>query len=183
MFPANTPMTLAGVNFTTEVVDDETRRIVECTFKLSPFTPTQAEALNVRSLLFEAGSSLLKPAIDAAVLQIAVPVQRLTFAMAPDQVGRIIFDDVKVDEKLRIKVKRDRDPVVCDATLKVNFRYPSADDLLYVASGVNDTHYLTFAPLQGALGLTPESEPQPPRLRQRPIEAGDELRPGVHAEH
>lgn len=184
MFPPNTPMTLTKVTFTTEEVDDETRRVVECTFALAPFTPAHAEVLNVRSLLFDAGTSLPKTAIDAAVLRISVPPQRLTFRMAPDQVGgMVVFADVKIDETLRIKAKRDREPVVVDATLKVNFVYPSPEDLFYLANGVDDTHYLTFEAEQLALGLAGDAEAQPPRLRQQAIEAGDELRPGVHAEH
>jgi hypothetical protein len=189
MFSSNTPATLTDVTFTTEEVDDETRRVVVCTFVLSPFTPAQAGALNVRSLLFEAATSLPKAALDTAILSVSMPLQRLTLAMAPDQGGGIVFEDVQWTEKLRVKTKRDRDPVTCDATFKVNFRYPSATDLLALANGVNDQHYLTFEPTQGDL-LTTEAQvaETPPRRGRRrggaaPIESGDELRPGTHAEH
>src|SRR5262245_7409996 len=93
--------------------------------------------------------------------------QRLTFAMAPDQAHRrIVIDDVQIEEKLRAKIKHDRDPIVVEATLKISFRYPTADELLYIANGVNDVHYLTFEDMQRVLPLQ-----------------GEELRPGVHAQH
>jgi hypothetical protein len=163
-------MTLTDVTFTTEQVDDETRRVVQCTWKVSPFTAVQAETLGIRTLLFERASGMPKPAIDAAVLRIAVPLQRMTVTLAPDQeVAGVVVNDVTVDDHLRVKVKRDRDPVLCDATIKVTFRYPSAADLLYIANGVNDTHFLSFDAEQGALAFGEDEAP--------PV-----VRPGVAAE-
>lgn len=190
MFTPDTPMMLNSVTFTSEVVDDESRRVVVCDFLLSPFTGAQAEALNVRSLLFDS-SGQPKTAIETVVLNITVPPQHVTFAMAPDQAERrIAFDAVQIAEKLRVKVKRDRESPVCEATLKVSFRYPAADELLYVANGVKDTHYLTFEQEQGDL-LTTTGEVEEdnavrhtPRRHPRAVPAaGDEVRPGVHAEH
>jgi hypothetical protein len=188
MFAPDTPMTLTDVTFTTEEVDEETRRIVVCTFGIVPFTSAQADALLVRSLLFDATTGQPKEAIETIVLNIDMPLQRLTFAMAPDQADRrVVLANVKIESKLRAKVKRDRDPLMVDATLKISFHYPSAAELLYIANGVNDTHYLTFEPEQGDL-LTAETDDAPaapaPKRRGRTIVAsGDELRPGVHAEH
>jgi hypothetical protein len=186
MFAPDTPMTLSDVTFTTEEIDEETRRVVVCTFGIVPFTGAQAEALCVRSLLFDQTSGQPKEAIETIVLNIDMPLQRLTFAMAPDQADRrIVLANVKIESKLRAKVKRDRDPLMVDAVLKVSFHYPSAAELLYIANGVNDTHYLTFEPEQGDL-LTAETEPVAPPKRRRgapPVAEGDELRPGVHAEH
>jgi len=167
MFAPNTPMTLTDVTFTTEVVDEETRRIVVCTFHMEPFTGVQAEDLHVRSLLFDATTGLPKEAIETIVLHVDLPLQRMAFAMAPDHLNmRIIVDDVKLEPKIRAKVKRDRDPLMVDATLKLSFHYPSASDLLYIANGVDDVHYMTFEPMQRDLLDTP-----------------DEVRPGVFAEH
>jgi hypothetical protein len=188
MFAPDTPMTLSDVTFTTEEVDEETRRIVVCTFGIVPFTGAQADALNVRSLLFDATTGQPKEAIETIVLNIDMPLQRLTFAMAPDQEDRrIVLPNVKIETKLRAKVKRDRDPLMVDAVLKISFHYPSAAELLYIANGVNDTHYLTFESEQGDLLTAVEPDAAPPRrTRGRsalPVDAGDELRPGVHAEH
>lgn len=169
MFAPNSPMTLTDVTFTTEEEDDATHRVVVCTFAISPFTSAQAEALAVRSLLFDTETGLPKEAIDTIVLNIAMPLQRVSFAMAPDQERRrIVIPDVAIDEKLRAKVKKDRDPLAVDATLKISFRYPDANVLLYIANGVNDVHYLTFEAQQGDLLAD---------------HAGEELRPGVLAEH
>ena len=168
MFAPNTPMTLTDVTFTTEEVDEETRRVVVCTFALAPFTPAQASALNVKSLLFDSSSGRPKEAIETIVLHIAVPLQRVTFAMAPDQTDRrIVFDSVKIEEKLRAKVKRDRDPLTVEAVLKLSFRYPDADELLYIANGVLDTHYLTFEAEQGDLLTSPDEDKPAPPARKR----------------
>jgi hypothetical protein len=167
MFAPNTPMTLTDVTFTTEVVDEETRRVVVCTLAIAPFTLAQANALNVRTVLFDATSGLLKEAIATVVLNIGVEDQRLTFAMSHDQgERRIALPGVVIDDKLRVKVKWDREPAVCEATLKIRFAYPTADQLLYIANGVNDTHYLTFEPEQGDL-LTDAADAQPTRRRRK----------------
>jgi hypothetical protein len=156
-------MTLTDVTFTTEVEDEETRRIVVCTFAIAPFTPSQADDLNIRSLLFDSSTGTLKPAIDAVTALISHEDQRLTFAMTPDQGDRrIVLPNVRIEEKLKAKVKHDREPAVCEATLKVSFSYPTADQLLYIANGVNDTHYLTFEPEQGDL-LTSMDDDEPIR--------------------
>jgi hypothetical protein len=163
---------------------------VVCTFGIVPFTGAQADALNVRSLLFDGTSGQPKDAIETIVLNIDMPLQRLTFKMAPDQgEARIVLPNVKIESKLRAKLKRDRDPLMVDAVLKVSFHYPSAAELLYIANGVNDTHYLTFEPEQGDLLTSASLDAPADRPKRRrgqnapPVEQGDELRPGVHAEH
>ena len=131
MFAPDTPMTLTDVTFTTEVEDEETRRIVVCTFALLPFTAQQAEALNIRSLLFDASTGTLKPAVAAVTAIIAQEDQRLTFAMTPDQKDRrIVLPNVRIEDKLKAKVKQDREPVVCEATIKISLVYPTAEQLL-----------------------------------------------------
>lgn len=170
MFAPDTPMTLTDVTFTTEEVDKEVHRVVVCTFLIAPFSSAQAQALFVKEFLFDPITHQPIEAIETIVLNITMPTQRVTFAMAPDQVQRrIVLQHVDIEPKLRAKVKRDRDPIVAEAILKISFRYPTADDLLYIANGVNDVHYLTF-------------EDQQPRLALADDE-GDELRPGVFAEH
>lgn len=181
MFPPSTPTTLANVTFTTEDTDDGARRIVVMTFTLAPFTTAQAEAVAVRSLLF-ASNGRPKEAIESAILHIDLPLQRLTFAMAPDQTEtRIVFADVQVESQWKIKINQATEAV--QASFKATMAYPTATDLLYLASGVGDTHYLTFEPEQGDL-LTAVPADAPPRRRgMSAVDRGDELRPGVHAEH
>src|SRR5262245_41100002 len=167
MFAPDTPMTLTNVTFTTEEIDKEIHRVVVCTLLLAPFTPEQADALYVKKLLFDKNGHPLKE-IETIVLNIEMPPQQLTFAMAPDQTERrIVMHDVTIEEKLRAKVKHDRDPVALEAVLKISFRYPTADELLYIANGVNDVHFLTFEDQQLSL----------------PMKDGEQLRPGVYAEH
>lgn len=163
MFAPDTAMTLSDVSFTTEVEDEETRRIVICTFAIAPFTPAMAEALNIRSLLFDASTGTLKPALDAVTALISHEDQRLTFKMTPDQPdARLVLPNVRIEEKLKAKVKHDREPEVCEAVLKVSFVYPTPDQLMYIANGVGDTHYLTFEPEQFDL-LTAEDDAEPIR--------------------
>jgi len=170
MFAPDTPMTLTDVTFTTEVEDEETRRVVVCKFAIAPFTLAMADDLNIRTVLFDT-SGLLKEAIETVVANISVPDQRLTFAMSPDQGDRrVVLPNVEVVEKLKAKIKRDRDPVVCEAVLKLRFLYPTADQLLYIANGVNETHYLTFEPEQLDLLTSAEDDQEP--IRRRPTGHG-----------
>ena len=159
-------MTLTKVTFTTETEDEETRRIVVCTFALAPFTYAMADDLNIRTVLFDGpgnGTGNLKSAIETVVAHIDMPDQRLSFAMAPDQgERRIVLPNVSIEDQVKAKVKRDREPAVCEATIKVSFAYPTADQLLYIANGVNDTHYLTFEPEQFDL-LQAEDDGEPIR--------------------
>lgn len=178
MFTPDTPMVLKQVTFKTVTVDDETRRVVICTFGLAPFTAAHAADLNVKSLVFD-GQGLPKSALEVVELHVTLPTQRLTFAMAPDQQERrVILRDVQVQPTVRVKIKQDREPAEVGATLKVNFSYPTADDLLYIATGVEDVHYLTFEPEQGQLGLEDPAPTPAPRHRTT-----DLLRPGVYGEH
>lgn len=163
MFPAKTPMMLTDVTFTTEVEDEETHRIVVCTFAIAPFTVAHADALNLRTVLFEASSGEPRHALDAVVCSIAVEDQRLSFYAVPD-IDRpsLVLPNVRIEDKLRAKIKHDREPLSVDAVLKVSFQYPTAEQLLIIASGVNETHWLTFEPEQGDL-LTAEDDAEPIR--------------------
>lgn len=185
MFAPDTPMTLKKVTFTTETVDEETRRVVVCTFGLAPFTTEHATDLMIKSLVFD-GNGRPKDAIESVLLRVDVPLQQLTFAMAPDQEERrIVLRTVQVEAQMRVKIKQDREPAEVEATLRVNFVYPSADELLYIANGVNDLHYLTFEAEQGDL-LTSEEDSAgtpPARRRKGTAPTGDLLRPGVYSEH
>ena len=171
MFAPNTPMVLTDVTFTTETIDEETRRIVVCTFNIVPFTAAQADDLHVRNVLFDSTTGQPKEAIATIVLYVDMPLQQMTFAMAPDQTDvRIVIQDVKIEPKVRAKIKQDREPLMVDATVQVSFHYPTAAELMYIANGVNDTHYMTFEPVQRDL------------LDDGPL-LGEELRPGVFAQH
>jgi hypothetical protein len=157
MFLPDTPVTLAGVCFRVEVLDDEeAHRICVCTLALSPFTGAHADALNMRSLLFD-HAGMLKESIAALTVNIAIPDQQLSLAALPESTRRIVLPSVRIGEKLRVSVKQDRDPVVCEATMKVSFLYPSPDVLAFVANAVADTLFATFAPEQRDL-LTAEDD-------------------------
>jgi hypothetical protein len=134
------------------------------TWALAPFTAALAEALNVRSVLFATNEP--KDAIETVVLHIDIPPQRVTILRAPDLTeGGITFEAVQVLDRLRAKVKRDRDPRVMDATLKLSVGYPEAAQLLALAHAVTETHYLTFTPEQGE--LFDGQEAAPPRRGRR----------------
>jgi hypothetical protein len=177
MFLDPIALVLKNVNLGVEVTDDETHRVVECTFELAPFTPAHAEAFAVKSLLF-GGDGLPKPNMDAATLKLSEPLQRVTWHAAPDAPPRIVTLDTRVDAKLHVKLKSDREPACYTATLKLNFPYPTAEDLLYVASGLKDQHTLLFEPMTGELYAAEERETREapkPRHRRKPNGQGGEV--------
>src|SRR4051812_6033263 len=137
MFSKKTAVTFSGGNFSTETSYEEKRPLLIFTFSLVPFPAAHAESPNVRPPLFGASTGTLKPALEAVVALINMDEQRVTFAMSPDQQDRrIVLPNVRIEEKLRAKVKHDREPAVCEAVLKVSFVYPTPDVLMYIANGV-----------------------------------------------
>jgi hypothetical protein len=177
-------MTLTDVRFTIETLDEDERRVIVMTFTIAPFTAPLADDLNIKSVLFAAGGTP-KDAFETVVVHIDAPLQWLTFAMGPDETEhRIVLPEVTVIGRLKAKVKRDREPFTMDVAIEFSVRHLDAETLLYIANGVNATHYLTLDPEQSDL-LTGMTDGRPRRGgRGMPaIDAGDELRPGVQAEH
>lgn len=166
MFSPDTPLTLLSLSFGVDEIDEESRRVVVATFGCTPFSPALADELGVRSLLFDASSGTLKSALESVTANIHVDDQRVSIRSVPDADVRLVLMNVAIDDKLKAKVKRDREPAVCEAIIKLRFAYPTADQLLTLANAVSDTLYLTFEPEQGDL-LTAQDDAEPIRRRPR----------------
>jgi hypothetical protein len=168
MLKPKTAAYLEDVTFRSEAIGDETKKLVVCSFQLQPFTSEQAETLGVMQELFSVSDGEPKRVIESITLHLDEPLQRLSFARAPDVAPSLVISDVKVSPHL--KVRRDKEGPVLAALLKVSFYYPTGAELLFIANGVNEQHFLTFEPQQGDLlgaGLAPSSESSAPRRRPR----------------
>lgn len=177
MFKPNTPLYLRDVTFKTETVDGETRKIVVCSFTSQPFTREMANDLEIARHLFAADGEPLNDVISAQ-LAISMPVQQMTLKMAPDATPRFVIADVEVSKA--VSVRKDKEGPVFAANFAVNFRYPEADTLLYLANAVNSQLFVTLDTQQGSLGLAPgtDEKPAPPK-KQKKSGNVTELRPGV----
>jgi hypothetical protein len=160
-------VTLGALCFKTEVGDDEElHRVVVATLLIAPFTLAHADDLNMRTLLYDSSTGTPKEAIESLVVHIAVPDQQLALARIPGADPFLVLPCVAVEDKLRVRLKHDRDPIACEATIRVSCLYPHADALLALASVVNDTLYCTFTSVQLDL-LTAEDDAEPIRHIER----------------
>lgn len=148
MFGANTPMRLQDVTFKTRKMDGEDRRIVALTLFIQPFTPEMADALNVKRRLFSVNDAEPLPDVLGCELAIAQDYQRMQVRMAPDQtVASIEIPNVEIGPAL--KVRKDKEGPIFAAVLRAEMAYPSPNDLMFLASRVNEQDYFTFEPEQG----------------------------------
>lgn len=143
MFEPRTPLYLRDVTFKIEEGKEETRKVVVCSFMVQPFTPAMAEKLGIRSRLFNASTGEPDPVVKSLEAAIAVPDQRIEFAMAPDA-GReaVSLPNCRISKTIRIA--RDKEGPVFRATFTASSPYPAAKDLLFLAHHINDQHYITF---------------------------------------
>lgn len=145
MFEARTPLYLRDVTFKIEEGKEESRKVVVCSFMVQPFTAAMAENLGIKSRLFNASTGEPDPVVKALEAAIAVPEQRIEFAMAPDA-GRdaVTLPNCRISKTIRIM--RDKEGPVFRATFSASSAYPAAKDLLFLAHHINDQHYMTFTP-------------------------------------
>jgi hypothetical protein len=160
------PMYLRDVTFKTETVDGETRRIVALSFRLEPFTREMANSLGIGYHLFSSDSGEPHGDFIAGTYGIAVPLQEIDIAAAPDAPVTLTLRDVKVSGS--IAVRKDKENPVLSANLAISFAYPEAKELLFLAMNVNNQLFCTFENQQMGLGLDAPKEPA--------------LRPGVQGE-
>lgn len=155
----NCPLYLRDVTFKTETVDSETRRIVVLSFRAEPFTRQMADSLNIARHLFSADSGEPFSDLVSINIGIAVPVQELTLRSGPDAPVSLTVRDVKVAST--IAVRKDKENPVLSAGVVLNFPYPEAKDLLYLATNVNNQLFVTLENQQSQL---PIDEPAGPKL-------------------
>lgn len=166
-------------------------KMVDLTLRVQPFTPELAVSLDpdVRALLFNLTDATAKAKIKALHFNLTVPRQALAVYLLPESLEGILFADVEItDPRARTEKGVDGYGLVFYASLGP----VSAGDLEYICNWHTEQRFITFTPQQPALnfdGAAPEATapPEPPRRGRRRgapgVQAGDELRPGVHAEH
>jgi hypothetical protein len=186
---------LDDIGHRVEKNDGNEVKMVDLTLRVQPFTPDLAVSLDpdVRALLFNMTDAAPKPKIKAMHFNLTVPRQAMTVALLPpgtaDNTGRL-FSDVEItDPRARTEKGVDGFALVFYASLGPL----SAADLEYVCEWLTQQRFLTFHPQEPALNFDAaedaEDAKEPARRvprrnpKQPPVVAGDEIRPGVHAEH
>lgn len=176
MLKPNTPIYLKDVTFTTETKDGETRRVVNLALRIAPFTAELAETLGagVRERLFRRGNAEPVDEIAEIKFNLTEPLQSLKLKGAVDvEADTVVLNDVKV--KPIIRVKRDKETPTFEANIDVNFLYPTADDLLFLATSVNNQLVSNWSDQQGdMLDEAEEEQEAKPRRRGRPAAAAEE---------
>ena len=170
--------------------DGKEIKMVDLTLRVQPFTPELAVALDpdVRALLFSLGDATPKPKLKAAHFALTVPKQQLTIAMVPELEGSIVLADCDVSD---VRARTEKGVDGFGLVFYVSYGPASPRDLEYVCDWLTQQRFVTFVPQQPALdfvGADAPVEEAPPRRgrgrpRKPPVEAGDELRPGISAEH
>jgi hypothetical protein len=165
-------------------------KVVDLTLRVQPFTPELAVSFDpdVRALLFSLNNATPKPKLKAAHFALTVPRQQLTVSMLPELDDRIVFADCEISD-VRARTEKGIDGF--GLVFYVTYGPASPADLEYVCDWLTEQRFVTFQPEQPALDFAakddaPVPPPPPPKGRRRgpaPIEVGETLRPGVHAEH
>ena len=164
--------------------DSETK-MVKLTLRVQPFTPELAGSFDpdVRALLFTLTDGSPKPKIKEVKLALTVPRQMLAIYALPEAESGLVLADCAISG-CRARTEKGVDGFAL--IFYVSYGPASPDELEYVCAWHTTQRFITFHPQAPALdfGKHPEPEtprpPNPPRGRRV---AGDELRPGVHAEH
>lgn len=169
-------------------------KMIDLTLRVQPLTPALALSLDpdVRALLFAMGDGQPKPKIKALEFKLPVDKQCMTVFLLPeDDVAQIAFDVVEISSP-RARTEKGVDGF--GFVFYASFGPVGASELEYVNEWYTQQRFVTFQPQQPALdfaGKDDSGQPEPARRPRRhgkqppaaAIATGDELRPGVHAEH
>jgi hypothetical protein len=171
--------------------------MVDLTLRVQPLTPELAVSLDpdVRALLFSLTDGTPKPKIKQLNFNLTVPRQALTVYPLPDldeSIGALHFADVEITA---VRARTEKGVDGYGLVFYASFGPVSASELEYVCAWHTQQRFVTFQPQMPALNFdgdehaATEAEREPARRvprrnpRTAPVEAGDELRPGVHAQH
>jgi hypothetical protein len=168
--------------------DGKEIKIVDLTLRVQPFTPELAVALDpdVRALLFTLSDATPKPKLKAVHFALTVPRQQLAIAPLPEIADGLVLYDCVVT---RVRARTEKGVDGFALVFHVAYGPASPRELEYVCDWLTQQRFVTFQPQQPALDFAGKDEttaPEPARRvprRKAPVATGDELRPGVHAEH
>ena len=174
MLHPNLPVYLREVRFGTEKKDGETRKIVQCALVVAPFTSEMAEELGagIREHVFRRTDAQPIENLAEVKFKINVPLQQLRVKLAVDQTrDMVLIENVNVDSEL--KVRRDKETPTFEATIWIDFPYPTAETLLLLANQQNEQIVVSFYDSQRNMLDDEQAEPETPRLgRKRKEKAG-----------
>lgn len=170
--------------------DGKEIKMVDLTLRVQPLTAELATALDpdVRALLFNIGDALPRQKLKAIHFALTVPKQQLTVSLLPELDARVVFDDCEIGD---VRARTEKGVDGYGLVFYAAYGPASAADLEYVCEWLTQQRFVTFVEQQPALdfGARPidDAPAIPPRRGRRAssaaIQAGDELRDGVHAEH
>jgi hypothetical protein len=169
--------------------DGKEIRMVDLTLRVQPLTAELAQALDgdVRALLFNMGDALPKGKIKAIHFALVIPRQALTVRLVPEvDDAALLVPDVEITD-VRARVEKGVDGYAL--IFYASFGPVGARDLEYVCTWHTQQRFVTFQPQEPVLDFAGAAEPAAPAggprrvARSKAIVPGDEIRPGVHAEH
>jgi hypothetical protein len=180
---------LDDIGHRVDKVDGTEVKMVDLTLRVQPFTPVCAGSLDpdVRALLFSLGDATPKPKLKEVKFKLTVPRQQLAIRVLPELDEGLVLCDCEVTD-VRARTEKGVDGFAL--VFYVSYGPASPRELEYVCEWLTQQRFVTFQPQQPALDFAAQepaedAAPAPPRRRGRTrrVQAGDELRPGVHAEH
>ncbi len=167
--------------------DGKELKLVDLTLRVQPFTAELAGSLDpdVRALLFSLSDATPKAKLKEVRFRLTVPKQQLLIRLLPELAEQIVLCDCEITD-VRARTEKGIDGY--GLVFYVTYGPASPHELEYVCDWLTQQRFVTFQPQQPALDFAarePDEETKAPRRRGRPraVDAGDELRPGVHAEH
>jgi hypothetical protein len=181
---------LDAIGHRVERTSDSETKMVDLTCRVQPFGPELATSLDpdVRALLFNLSDAKPKPKLKTVHFDLTVPRQVLAIYPLPElEDGRIALTECEITG-CRARTEKGVDGYAL--VFYVSFGPASPAELEYVCEWLTQQRFITFQPQAPALDFGKTEDPPPPgpprrgRRRAEPaVDAGDELRPGVHAEH
>jgi len=182
------PCYLDDIGHRVERINDEEVKMVDLTLRVQPFTLELATALDpdVRALLFSMNSGEPKPKIKSLEFRLTVDRQRVDVYTLPEENGRpqIAFSDVEISS---VRARTEKGVDGFGLVFYASFGPVGKDELEYVCNWHTQQRFVTFEPQDPALDFAKpaavDDAPRPRRRRGVAIAPGDEVRPGVHAQH
>jgi hypothetical protein len=165
--------------------DGKEIKVVDLTLRVQPFTPELAVSLDpdVRALLFSMTDATPKPKLKEVRFNLTVPRQQLAIALLPELAEQLVLCDCDVSG---VRARSEKGVDGFGLVFYVSYGPASPRELEYVCDWLTQQRFITFQPQQPALDFAAKDKAASPRRGRRkdpPVATGDELRPGVHAEH
>jgi hypothetical protein len=164
-------MYLKSLNIKTERRGETETKVVVASLAIQPFTRELAEALvpGVKSKLFGNDGAPAEDMLDVVCGIHAPNYFAVRLFRAPDLKRPSVGPLSTVKMEPRLKVRRDKETPSFAALLKLNFPFPTAEELLFLAHNVNSQFWVSVAEEQGSLVEPPNERDEPkedqPKLR------------------